>query len=262
MSYELNLLLSMVELEMRQGSAVDHSKDAARRAGVVRQAFKAKRAFQLEALKRAPIRKGGLAVELFAGKGTSPVAALKGLRHFAIEIKQSLASAYKRRNPQAKVLATSWSKALKAHHDRIKKADVCVLDVDPFGHPFAALKSFLSINKPTKPMLTLVTYGYLFEQLTSKKGEFTRETAWSRLQAQVRKAARGAGCSVQALGWSVPERVGVRTTSKVVYGAFSIKALSNKSSHLPKLASGSTPMRDHSKVDKADCEWDWIDLLI
>ncbi len=248
-----------IELREKGKSVVDHSKDGQRREGVVRQAFKAKREFQVEALKRCPKRKGAFAVELFAGKGTSPVATVKGLRHLAIEISPTLAKAYKRRNPKATVLATSWKKALKSHHEEIKKADVALLEVDPFGHPFTALKAFLKVNRPNKPMLALVTYGYLFEQVNSKKGEFTRETAWNRLKAEVRKAARGAGCSVQALGWSVPERVGVRTTSKVIYGAFSIKSLSNKDSHLSKLKSGDKPMRDVAKVEDV---WDWIDLLI
>lgn len=240
-------------------SVVDHTRDKDRRDSVVRQAFKAKRAFQAAVLKKCPKRKNGFAVELFAGAGQSPVAKLAGLRHLAVEVNAATAKLYKRRNPGAKVIADTWQSALKTHHDEIVKADVCVLEVDPFGRPFEATKAFLKLNQPDNVMLALVTYGYLFEQV---KLGFTRAKAWKVLRAEMRKACRSAKCTVRPLGFSAPERVGVRATSKVIYGAFSIKGVDNKGSHLQSLASGNTPFRD-TKVDKSDWDpvLDLFDLL-
>jgi len=145
-----------------------------------------KAALQKGVADAVPRRRGGVALELFAGAGHSVIAGIKGLKHIAVEPDAKRAGAYKRRHAGAQVFTEKWEKALPKIG--LDKLDLCAVDIDPFGHPFEAIKALFKSASIRQPMLLMVTYGWMNERM---KAGMDGPGAVAKMDSAVRSAARG-----------------------------------------------------------------------
>jgi len=170
-----------------------------------------KTAYYLTALKSA--RKGGVVLELFAGTGRSECALKKDAEHLAVEADPARARAYRKKHPKAQVHVSDNIKFME-------EFDVCaqpvtVIDFDASGSPFKAFEKYCSLCKNQKPVLALLTWGYVWFSLN--KGGWNREKAWSMMKKEASRIAKTNGKEAKPLGWSWST-----LSAHVVHGAFSL----------------------------------------
>lgn len=166
-------------------------------------------------------RKGGTALEAFAGGGGSPVAKLSGRDHVAIEKDEALAKKYKKQHNGAEVINNNNVDALK----ELDLEDVTVADFDASASPFEAFDSWIARYKPKKYAVVTLTWGYLGHQVHSS---LTREGAIKDIKSRIIKTSKAAGCAAKFLGW------GYAPNRAVVYSAFSIVKNNGKHAELDK----------------------------
>jgi len=108
---------------------------------------------------RVPVRKGGVALELFGGRGDALAANMPGLKHIAVEQEEDRVAAYKKRHPGSEIHHGKWEKILPDLP--LDKMDLCLIDVDPYGEPFKALDLLASTVKLQGPCMLFTTFGFM-----------------------------------------------------------------------------------------------------
>jgi len=187
------------------------------------------------------IAKDGPGLEMYAGSGKSALANA-GRRVVAIDKESAMIRAYKQRHPRARVETGDCLDVVKT----LGSERFAVVDIDPSGEPFAAVKAALSTINLVSPALLFTTHGYLNAKV--REG-ITREKAWTDLQRETSGEAKTASLSCKALGWSYASHWGGAT----IYGAFS---LAKNTAHLESPIDSEMPFPEQVKqglvrIDKA-----------
>jgi 2'-5' RNA ligase len=96
--------------------------------------------FYKMALQSAPERAGACAVEFFAGRGSSPISGVSGLKHIGVDKDESAVKAYKKKHPKAEVVCGDSVKMLPG--GLLIDEDIAIADFDASGKPHDVIKAF------------------------------------------------------------------------------------------------------------------------
>ena len=166
-------------------------------ASVARKSPPERRELSEKMMGKIPIREGGVSLEVFGGCGDALAAHLKGLKHVAIEKDEKHAALYKKRHPGTEVHHGKWEKILPDLP--LGEMDLCMLDVDPYGEPFEALKVIAAKAAIKKPCMLFTTFGFLRYQFQGHNQQdaikklcttIERSTAWKAERLMTLPAVR------------------------------------------------------------------------